>query len=125
MIVALGDTLIELENKVTCTSSFFEPSLDYCVVKVPRWDLNKFPLVNRKIGSAMKSVGEVMAISRSFEEAFQKGLRMANEQLCGFDWLSCSEAYTSITREEVIEEEPTPDRIQMIAHVLHNLIRKL
>lgn len=120
--LALGNTLIELENKVTCTSSFFEPSLDYCVVKVPRWDLNKFPLVNRKIGSAMKSVGEVMAISRSFEEAFQKGLRMANEQLCGFDWLSCSEAYSSITREEVIEElqNPTPDRIQLIAHVLHN-----
>jgi carbamoyl-phosphate synthase / aspartate carbamoyltransferase len=120
--LALGETLIELENKVTCTSSFFEPSLDYCVVKVPRWDLNKFPLVNRKIGSAMKSVGEVMAISRSFEEAFQKGLRMANEQLCGFDWLSCSETYASITREEVIEElqNPTPDRIQMIAHVLHN-----
>lgn len=120
--LALGDTLIELENKVTCTSSFFEPSLDYCVVKVPRWDLNKFPLVNRKIGSAMKSVGEVMAISRSFEEAFQKGLRMANEQLCGFDWLSCSKVYASITRAEVIEElqNPTPDRIQMIAHVLHN-----
>jgi carbamoyl-phosphate synthase/aspartate carbamoyltransferase len=120
--LALGYTLIELENKVTCTSSFFEPSLDYCVVKVPRWDLNKFPLVNRKIGSAMKSVGEVMAISRSFEEAFQKGLRMANEQLCGFDWLSCADAYASITREEVIEElqNPTPDRIQMIAHILHN-----
>ena len=67
----------------------------------------------------MKSVGEVMAISRSFEEAFQKGLRMANEQLCGFDWLSCSKAYSSITREEVIEElqNPTPDRIQMVAHV--------
>ena len=114
--LGLGYTLIDLSNKVTNTSSFFEPSLDYCVVKIPRWDLNKFPLVNRKIGSSMKSVGEVMAISRSFEEAFQKGLRMANNNLMGFDWTG----KCSMSRGDVIEElqNPTPSRIQIIAQVL-------
>lgn len=75
--LALGYGLHELPNAITkVTSAFFEPALDYCVVKIPRWDLRKFKRVSRRIGSAMKSVGEVMAIGRSFEEAFQKGLRM-------------------------------------------------
>jgi carbamoyl-phosphate synthase/aspartate carbamoyltransferase len=118
--LALGYSLLELENKVTTTSSFFEPSLDYCVVKIPRWDLNKFPLVDRKIGSSMKSVGEVMAISRSFEEAFQKALRMANEQLYGFDWHLIDEFNDNVSESTYIEElkNPTPDRIQTIAYVL-------
>ena len=116
--LGLGYSLIELENKVTRTNSFFEPSLDYCVVKVPRWDLNKFPMANKKIGSSMKSVGEVMAISRCFEEAFQKGLRMANNHLFGFDW---SEEF-NMSRGDIIEElqYPTLNRIQIIANVLLN-----
>ncbi|TDM00610.1 MAG: carbamoyl phosphate synthase large subunit [Flavobacteriaceae bacterium] len=75
--LALGYSLYELKNSVTqTTSACFEPALDYCVVKLPRWDLNKFYGVNRQIGSSMKSVGEVMAIGKSFEEAIQKGIRM-------------------------------------------------
>ena len=116
--LGLGYSLLELPNKVTNTSSFFEPSLDYCVVKVPRWDLNKFPMASRKIGSSMKSVGEVMAISRCFEEAFQKGLRMANNNLFGFDWTSDF----NMSRGDIIEElkNPTMDRIQIISQVLLN-----
>lgn len=75
--LAVGRILPDLKNSVTrTTSAFFEPALDYVVVKIPRWDLKKFRLVSRKIGSGMKSVGEVMAIGRHFEEALQKGLRM-------------------------------------------------
>ncbi|MEM8835740.1 MAG: carbamoyl-phosphate synthase (glutamine-hydrolyzing) large subunit [Planctomycetota bacterium] len=75
--LALGYGLDELPNAVTRkTSAFFEPALDYCVVKMPRWDLKKFRRVSQRIGSSMKSVGEVMAIGRSFEEAFQKAIRM-------------------------------------------------
>lgn len=77
--LGLGYSLLDLKNSITkTTSACFEPSLDYCVVKCPRWDLAKFPLVSTKIDSAMKSIGESMAISRSFEEAFQKALRMAH-----------------------------------------------
>jgi len=77
--LGLGFTLPELRNSVTkATTACFEPSLDYCVVKIPRWDLKKFPKVSNKIGSAMKSVGEVMAIGRRFEEALQKALRMCD-----------------------------------------------
>ena len=84
--LSLGWSLVDIKNCVTgVTSSCAEPSLDYCVVKVPRWDLRKFPGANLKIGSSMKSVGEVMAISRSFEEAFQKALRMADESVYGFE----------------------------------------
>ena len=84
--LSLGWSLLDIKNCVTkVTSSCAEPSLDYCVVKVPRWDLRKFPGANVKIGSAMKSVGEVMAISRSFEEAFQKALRMADDSVHGFE----------------------------------------
>ncbi|CAH8553089.1 unnamed protein product [Schistosoma haematobium] len=85
--LSLGRSLPELTNSVTGdhTTACFEPSLDYCVVKVPRWDLAKFSRVSRKIGSSMKSVGEVMAIARCFEEALQKSLRMTNESVSGFD----------------------------------------
>ncbi|MBK9290895.1 MAG: carbamoyl-phosphate synthase (glutamine-hydrolyzing) large subunit [Bacteroidetes bacterium] len=83
--LALGYGLHELRNKVTGTTpAFFEPALDYLVVKIPRWDLGKFQGVSREIGSAMKSVGEVMAIGRSFEEAIQKGLRMTGIGVHGF-----------------------------------------
>jgi len=75
--LALGKSLLEIENKITkVTQSFFEPALDYVVVKMPRWDLEKFKGAEEQIGSAMKSVGEVMAIGRSFEEALQKAIRM-------------------------------------------------
>lgn len=84
--LALGKPLPELRNSVTnSTTACFEPSLDYVVVKIPRWDLSKFNRVNTKIGSSMKSVGEVMAIGRRFEEALQKALRMVNEANMGFD----------------------------------------
>ncbi|MFV0142247.1 MULTISPECIES: carbamoyl-phosphate synthase (glutamine-hydrolyzing) large subunit [Empedobacter] len=83
--LALGYSLDELKNSVTqTTSAMFEPALDYCVVKLPRWDLNKFYGVRRNIGSAMKSVGEVMAVGRSFEEAIQKGVRMLDIGHRGF-----------------------------------------
>jgi carbamoyl-phosphate synthase / aspartate carbamoyltransferase len=82
--LSLGYSLLEINNSITRLTACYEPSLDYCVVKVPRWDLRKFPMVNDKLGSSMKSVGEVMSISRSFEEAFQKALRMADENILGF-----------------------------------------
>ena len=83
--LALGFGLFDITNAVTKnTSAFFEPALDYVVVKIPRWDLAKFSGVSREIGSAMKSVGEIMAIGRSFEEAIQKGLRMIGQQMHGF-----------------------------------------
>ncbi len=82
--LALGKTLNELRNSITKkTSAFFEPSLDYVVVKIPKWDLQKFRKVSFEIGSEMKSVGEVMAIGRSFEEALQKGIRMLGNGLNG------------------------------------------
>lgn len=83
--LGLGYGLHELKNNVTkTTSAFFEPALDYLVVKIPRWDLGKFVGVSRELGSSMKSVGEVMAIGRSFEEAIQKGLRMIGVGMHGF-----------------------------------------
>jgi carbamoyl-phosphate synthase large subunit len=83
--LSLGFGLHELKNSVTkTTTAFFEPALDYVVVKIPRWDLAKFHGVDREIGSSMKSVGEVMAIGRTFEEAFQKGLRMIQQGMHGF-----------------------------------------
>lgn len=75
--LGLGYGLFDLKNSVTkTTSAFFEPALDYVVCKIPRWDLGKFHGVDKELGSSMKSVGEVMAIGRTFEEAIQKGLRM-------------------------------------------------
>merc|ERR1719271_1815827 len=84
--IALGHDLVQLRNLVTrVTTACFEPALDYVVVKIPRWDLKKFFGVDHKVGSCMKSVGEIMAIGRSFEEAMQKGLRMVDENCDGFD----------------------------------------
>ncbi len=83
--LGLGYGLDEIQNSVTrCTSAFFEPALDYVVCKIPRWDLGKFDGVSKLIGSSMKSVGEVMAIGRTFEEAIQKGMRMVGQGLHGF-----------------------------------------
>ncbi|BFZ55888.1 carbamoyl-phosphate synthase (glutamine-hydrolyzing) cpa2 [Savitreella phatthalungensis] len=86
--IALGHTLPELPNAVTkTTTANFEPSLDYIVTKIPRWDLSKFQYVNREIGSAMKSVGEVMAIGRTFEESLQKAVRQVDPGFVGFQSL--------------------------------------
>lgn len=83
--LSLGYGLFELKNSVTQTTpAFFEPALDYVVCKIPRWDLGKFKGVSKEIGSSMKSVGEVMAIGRNFEEALQKGLRMIGQGMHGF-----------------------------------------
>uniref|UniRef100_A0A8C4S7Z4 Multifunctional protein CAD n=1 Tax=Erpetoichthys calabaricus TaxID=27687 RepID=A0A8C4S7Z4_ERPCA len=110
--LALGIPLPVLKNSVTnSTTANFEPSLDYCVVKVPRWDLSKFLRVSTKIGSSMKSVGEVMAIGRNFEEAFQKALRMVDENCVGFD-----HTIKSSSDEEL--ETPTDKRIFVLAAAL-------
>ncbi|KAJ1568418.1 carbamoyl-phosphate synthase (glutamine-hydrolyzing) cpa2 [Cladochytrium tenue] len=86
--IALGASLPDLRNAVTrTTTANFEPSLDYCVVKIPRWDLAKFAHVGRQIGSSMKSVGEVMAIGRTFEESLQKAVRMVDSSFTGFQSL--------------------------------------
>jgi len=83
--LGLGYGLFDLKNSVTqTTSAFFEPALDYVVCKIPRWDLSKFHGVSHRLGSSMKSVGEVMAVGRTFEEAFQKGLRMIGQGMHGF-----------------------------------------
>jgi carbamoyl-phosphate synthase large subunit len=83
--LGMGYGLFELKNSVTkTTSAFFEPALDYVVCKIPRWDLSKFHGVDKELGSSMKSVGEVMAIGRNFEEAIQKGLRMIGQGMHGF-----------------------------------------
>ncbi|CAK5089124.1 unnamed protein product [Meloidogyne enterolobii] len=112
--LALGASLPELQNSVTGeTTACFEPSLDYCVVKVPRWDLGKFARVSTKIGSSMKSVGEVMAIGRSFEEALQKALRMVNEHYEGFS------PYLFKRKVERADlQEPTDLRIFALARAL-------
>ena len=114
--LCLGEKLYDITNVVTGnTTANFEPSLDYVVVKVPRWDTLKFRGVNRHLGSAMKSVGEVMGIGRTFEEAFQKSLRMVN----GFGF----EAYGDVpTREEILDElkYPTDDRSRVLAHAILN-----
>jgi carbamoyl-phosphate synthase/aspartate carbamoyltransferase/dihydroorotase len=118
--ISLGESLVDLKNSVTKnTSACFEPSLDYCVVKVPRWDLKKFPLVSTKIGSSMKSVGEVMAISRSFEEALQKGLRMANEDCNGFDPFYYSKSIMEHDNDLI---NPTYDRMFLIAKLMYQKV---
>ncbi|MBN2615617.1 MAG: carbamoyl-phosphate synthase (glutamine-hydrolyzing) large subunit [Bacteroidales bacterium] len=108
--LGLGYGLHELTNSVTkSTPAFFEPALDYLVVKIPRWDLNKFIGVSHQIGSSMKSVGEIMAIGRSFEEAMQKGLRMIGVGMHGFA------ANKAIKWDESMLDHPTENRIFMIA----------
>uniref|UniRef100_A0A8C2RFM6 Carbamoyl phosphate synthase arginine-specific large chain n=1 Tax=Capra hircus TaxID=9925 RepID=A0A8C2RFM6_CAPHI len=109
--LALGIPLPELRNSVTGGTAAFEPSLDYCVVKIPRWDLSKFLRVSTKIGSCMKSVGEVMGIGRSFEEAFQKALRMVDENCVGFD-------HTVKPVSDMELETPTDKRIFVVAAAL-------
>ncbi|GHU24878.1 carbamoyl-phosphate synthase (glutamine-hydrolyzing) [Spirochaetia bacterium] len=112
--LALGYSLIDIENRIThVTKSCFEPALDYIVVKVPRWDLNKFKNVENRIGSEMKSVGEVMSIGRNFEEALQKALRMTGTGapgLAGSDQL-CRLGKNSIRKSLA---EPTDRRIFVV-----------
>ena len=110
--LALGYGLFDLKNSITqSTSAFFEPALDYVVCKIPRWDLGKFHGVNRHIGSSMKSVGEVMAIGRTFEEAIQKGLRMIGQGMHGF----VENRELDIPDIEAALKEPTDKRIFVIA----------
>lgn len=113
--LALGYKLHELPNSVTkVTSAFFEPSLDYIVVKIPRWDLKKFRMVSRKIGTEMKSVGEVMAIGRKFEEAIQKGLRMLQ---VGANGLVCNGNIDFGELDKALAE-PTEERIFAVAEAI-------
>lgn len=109
--LGLGENLSSIKNNVTkTTTACYEPSLDYLVVKIPRWDLKKFNNVNNKIGSAMMSVGEIMAIGRNFEETIQKAIRMVDDSKQGFEPIN-------ITDEEIddILLNPCPDRIYAIA----------
>ncbi|MCD8284951.1 MAG: carbamoyl-phosphate synthase (glutamine-hydrolyzing) large subunit, partial [Prevotellaceae bacterium] len=109
--LGLGYGLFELKNSVTkTTSAFFEPALDYVVCKIPRWDLGKFRGVDRELGSSMKSVGEVMAIGSTFEEAIQKGLRMIGQGMHGF--VGNKELTISDIAAEL--EAPTDKRICVI-----------
>jgi hypothetical protein len=109
--LSLGILLPEVQNSVTkSTSACFEPSLDYIVTKVPRWDLKKFHRVDARLGSSMKSVGEVMAIGRSWEESLQKALRMVDNSNVGFG----SKKHIKDLDKELAN--PTPDRIFAIAN---------
>jgi carbamoyl-phosphate synthase large subunit len=113
--LALGYGLHQLNNSITkTTSAFFEPALDYIVCKIPRWDLNKFAGVSKMIDSSMKSVGEVMAIGRTFEEAIQKGIRMIGQGMHGFVG-NQNLGFEDIDREL---EEPTDMRILVIAQAM-------
>lgn len=115
--LALGYALPELKNAVTkTTTACFEPALDYLALKIPRWDLNKFRKVSKEISSEMKSVGEIMALGRSFEEVVQKGLRMLQVGLHG---LAANED-VRIESEEIEQDilHPTPKRILVIAEAL-------
>ena len=113
--LGLGYGLYELKNSVTkTTSAFFEPALDYIVVKIPRWDLAKFHGVSREIGSSMKSVGEIMSIGRNFEEAFQKGLRMIQQGMHGF--AANKNLYTNNLDHDLAD--PTDKRVFYISQAL-------
>ncbi|MFW5644589.1 MAG: carbamoyl-phosphate synthase (glutamine-hydrolyzing) large subunit, partial [Bacteroidota bacterium] len=115
--LALGYGLHELKNSITQTTpAFFEPALDYIVCKIPRWDLNKFSGVSKKIGSSMKSVGEVMAVGRTFEEAIQKGIRMIGQGMHGFV-ANQQPDYEDYLKEL---EEPTDKRLFAIAEAFQN-----
>ena len=114
--LGMGYGLFELKNSVTkTTSAFFEPALDYVVCKIPRWDLSKFHGVDRELGSSMKSVGEVMAIGRTFEEAIQKGLRMIGQGMHGF--VENKELVISNVDEAL--REPTDKRVFVISKAMH------
>ena len=115
--LGLGYGLFDLKNSVTkSTSAFFEPALDYIVCKIPRWDLGKFQGVKREIGSSMKSVGEVMAIGRTFEEVIQKGLRMIGQGMHGF----VENKNMKIEDIDKALSEPTDKRIFVIATALRH-----
>jgi len=117
----LGKSLTEVQNQVTkTTQSCFEPALDYIVVKIPRWDLNKFKQVHQKLGSSMKSVGEIMAIGRTFEEALQKGLRMLD---IGIDGLTDNHnSNSSLDELKVQIKNAHPLRIFSIAEGMKRAI---
>jgi len=130
--LALGKLLPDLKNSVTkSTTACFEPSLDYIVVKIPRWDLAKFDRVSREIGSAMKSVGEVMAIGRTFEESLQKALRMTDPSVGGFEPSSFApkddeelESYMSVANDQrifalalALEDGASVDRIHALTKI--------
>ena len=136
--LGLGYGLFELKNSVTkSTCAFFEPALDYIVVKIPRWDLGKFHGVSKEIGSSMKSVGEIMAIGRTFEEAIQKGLRMINVGMHGFvankplDVENLDEALSNPTDkrifciEQAFEKGYTVDQIHDLTKIDHWFLQKL
>ncbi len=114
--LGMGYGLFELKNSVTkTTSAFFEPALDYVVCKIPRWDLSKFHGVDKELGSSMKSVGEVMAIGRTFEEAIQKGLRMIGQGMHGF----VENKELAIADVDAALREPTDKRIFVISKAMH------
>ena len=114
--LGMGYGLFELKNSVTkTTSAFFEPALDYVVCKIPRWDLSKFRGVDKELGSSMKSVGEVMAIGRNFEEAIQKGLRMIGQGMHGF----VENKELEIDDIDAALREPTDKRIFVISKAMH------
>ena len=116
--LGLGYGLFELKNSVTRTTpAFFEPALDYVVCKIPRWDLGKFHGVSRELGSSMKSVGEVMAIGRTFEEAMQKGLRMIGQGMHGFVGNNTKEIPTDELDKAL--KAPTDTRVFAISQALH------
>ncbi|MCF0179954.1 MAG: carbamoyl-phosphate synthase (glutamine-hydrolyzing) large subunit, partial [Bacteroidales bacterium] len=113
--LGLGYGLFELKNSVTkTTSAFFEPALDYIVCKIPRWDLGKFQGVDRELGSSMKSVGEVMAIGRTFEEAIQKGLRMIGQGMHGF----VENKILQVSDIDKSLREPTDKRVFVISKAM-------
>jgi carbamoyl-phosphate synthase large subunit len=115
--LGLGYGLFDLKNSVTkTTSAFFEPALDYVVCKIPRWDLGKFRGVDRELGSSMKSVGEVMAIGRTFEEAIQKGLRMIGQGLHGF----VGNHELAIDDVNAALKAPTDKRVLVVEKALHS-----
>lgn len=114
--LGMGYGLFELKNSVTkTTSAFFEPALDYVVCKIPRWDLSKFRGVDKELGSSMKSVGEVMAIGRNFEEAIQKGLRMIGQGMHGF----VENKELEIPDIDAALREPTDKRVFVISKAMH------
>lgn len=122
--VVIGYELIELDNPVTGkTRAFFEPAMDYVVVKIPRWDLSKFTGTSRRLGSSMKSVGEVMAIGRNFAEALQKAARMASENPNGLS----ERPFKKETEAELLEEikNPTDQRMMAVAEAFRRGIDML
>ncbi len=136
--IALGKPLTEIENSVTCaTKACFEPALDYIVCKIPRWDLKKFRRVSKRIGSGMKSVGEVMAIGRTFGEALQKGLRMLEIGAAGlaggaglaFDDIEDEIAHPSDERVfavyHALKQGVSIDRVHELSHIDKWFLAKL